>query len=71
MAFKENDIVLYAGKETKIQTILDNHTCVILNPVWSWEDEGLALDGGFEYNEPYEITVKLRELKRIKNNKTT
>jgi len=62
MKFIEGQEVKYKNKETHIETLNNDGTCVIANPFWDWDEEGLCVDEGIDYDIPYWITVKLTEL---------
>jgi len=62
MDFKEGQNVIYEGRETHIETLNNNGTCVVANPFWDWDDEGSCVDDGITYDMPYWIKVKLSEL---------
>jgi hypothetical protein len=60
--FKSGQKVLYQGKESHIEILHDNGTCVIANPQWNWDEEAECVEIGIEYDIPYWITVNLSEL---------
>lgn len=67
--FKENEIVLYKGNETKIRAIYNDGTCQIKNPDYEWQDDcNVNAHGEIEVNDwisTYWITVNLNELNKI------
>jgi len=62
MNFKEGQKVNYENKETHIETLNNNGSCIIANPFWNWDEEGLCVDEGIDYDVPYWINVKITEL---------
>jgi len=60
--FKEGQEVKYEDKETHIETLNDDGTCVIANPYWDWDDEGYSVSECIDYDTPYWIKVKITEL---------
>jgi hypothetical protein len=61
--FKPGQQVLYEGKITFIETINKDNTCVIANPNWDWDSEAECVYNDMEYEIPYWIKVKTKELK--------
>jgi hypothetical protein len=62
MNFKEGQKVNYKNKETHIETLNDDGSCIIANPIWNWDEESLCVDEGFDYDVPYWINVNITEL---------
>tara|TARA_R110000851_G_scaffold309988_1_gene469606 strand:- start:419 stop:607 length:189 start_codon:yes stop_codon:yes gene_type:complete len=59
---KIGDDVKYKNKQTFIEFINKDGTCVIMNTDWKWEEEGLCVDNDIDYDVPYWIKVNLKEL---------
>jgi hypothetical protein len=62
MNFKEGQKVKYKNKETHIATLNNDGSCVISNPFWDWDEEGLCVNEGVDYDIPYWINVNICEL---------
>ena len=60
---KLGDNVKYKNKQTFIEVLNNDLTCVVMNPEWNWEEEALCVDNDIDYDVPYWITVGLKELK--------
>jgi hypothetical protein len=58
----EGQDVLYRGKDTHIERVSGDGTCMIANPDWNWDEEAMCVRDGVEYCVPYWITVKVSEL---------
>jgi hypothetical protein len=58
----EGQKVIYKGKETHVEKVLNNDRVMIANPDWDWDKEGLCVDNDIEYLVPYWITVDVKEL---------
>ena len=65
MNFEEGQKVKYENKETHIEILYLDGLCVIANPFWDWDEEGLCVSKGIEYDIPYWITVKITELNYV------
>ena len=63
MNFTVGQSVFYKNKQTHIEQIYKDGTCMIANPDWDWDEEGLCVDNDLEYDIPYWITVNISELK--------
>ncbi len=58
----EGQKVKYEGKETHIEKIYLDGTCLIANPDFDFDFEGECISRDIDYDVPYWITVKLSEL---------
>jgi hypothetical protein len=62
---KAGEDVKYQNKETFIEFVNHDLTCIIMNPDWSWEEEGLCIENDIDYDIPYWITVNINKLNKI------
>jgi hypothetical protein len=59
---KEGQKVKYENKETHIETLNNDGTCIIMNPDWNWDEEGLCVNEGIDYDVDFWIKVNIKEL---------